>query len=65
VIIPVLDIGSVLCHVNGDIFALTAYQGFDKIYILTLQSREEQKKKELAMYPKISVISFPDLNVLT
>ncbi len=51
VIIPVLDIASVLCHVNGDIEILAAYNGFEKIYVLTLKSNVEKKKtwlKQLA-----------------
>ncbi|MCC2631112.1 MAG: hypothetical protein K0S38_921, partial [Candidatus Paceibacter sp.] len=61
VILPVLDIGSVLCHVNGDIFAMAAYLGFDKVYVLTLDDRKEQKQKEYELYPKIQVIGFPTL----
>ena len=61
VILPVLDIGSVLCHVIGDIFVLTAYLGFDKIYICTLDERKERKAEEYKKYPKIEVISFPEL----
>ncbi len=60
VIIPVLDIGSVLCHINGDVFVLTAYIGFDKIFILTLSERVAEKQKELEKYPKIQVIGFPE-----
>ena len=61
VIIPVLDIGSVLCHVNGDIFVLTAYLGYDKIYVLTLDSRKEKKVTEFEDYPKIEIVGFPDV----
>jgi len=60
VVIPVLDIGSVLCHVNGDIFVLTVYHGFDKIFIFTLEDRVKSKKKELKDYPKIEIIGFPE-----
>ena len=31
VVIPTLDIGTVLCHVNGDIFVLAAYHGYSKL----------------------------------
>lgn len=58
VVIPILDIGSVLCHVNGDIFILTAYLGFDKIYVVTLWGRLKEKKEQFKTYPKIEVISF-------
>ena len=63
VLIPVLDIGSVLCHVNGDVFVQTAYLGFDKIFVLTLDSRKEQKVKDFASLPKVEVVSFPDTEV--
>lgn len=43
-IIPVLDIATVLCHVNGDVFALAAYNGFDKIFILTTYDRASEKR---------------------
>ena len=58
VVIPVLDIGSVLCHINGDIFILTGYLGFDKIYVLTYEDRTKLKKREFKKYPKIEVIGF-------
>lgn len=74
VMIPVLDIGSVLCHVNGDVFVLTAYLGYDKLFILTLQSRVPDKYGQLKniwtafdgakhkqdLPPKIRVVGFPD-----
>lgn len=60
VVIPVLDIGSVLCHINGDTFVQTAYLGFDKIYVLTLHSRLEKKRTEFAHLPKVEVVGFLD-----
>jgi len=60
VIIPVLDIGSVLCHVNGDTFVQTAYLGFDKMFVLTLSSRVEKKRKDFEGLEKIEVVGFPD-----
>lgn len=60
VVIPVLDIGSVLCHVNGDIFTFVGYLGFDKICVLTYEDRVKAKKAELKQYPKIEVIGFPE-----
>lgn len=59
VVIPVLDIGTVLCHVNGDIFILTAYNGYDKVYVVTTNSRVKKKKEDFSQYPKIEVIGFP------
>lgn len=43
VIIPVDDVATVLCHVNGDIKALSVYNGYDKIFFLTLKDRVEKK----------------------
>ena len=74
VLIPVLDIGSVLCHVNGDIFVLTAYLGYDKLFVLTLESRIGAKNQQLRNIwaafdggkyneefpPKINVVGFSD-----
>lgn len=58
VVIPVLDIGSVLCHINGDIYILTAYLGFDKIFVLTYESRVKEKKRAFRKYPKIEIVGF-------
>lgn len=60
VMIPVLDIGSVLCHVNGDTFVQTAYLGFDRLFILTLESRKAKKAAEFVRLPKVEVVGFPD-----
>jgi len=45
VIIPVDDVATVLCPVNGDVKVLAAYNGYDKIFILT--SKERARKKRL------------------
>ena len=58
--IPVLNIGGVLCHLNGDTYVLAAYLGFEKIYVVTMASRLKKKTEEFAKYPKIEVIAFPD-----
>jgi acetylglutamate kinase len=58
VIIPTLDIGTVLCHVNGDIFILSAYHGYNKLYIVTTKERVDTKELEFAKYPKISIKGF-------
>ena len=47
VIIPVDDIATVLCHVNGDVKVLSAYNGFDKIFIFTFKDIVEKKRKWL------------------
>jgi len=58
VIIPFVDVASVLCPVNGDIFVLTTYLGFDNLYIFTLKERVEEKRKEFEKYPKVKVVGF-------
>ena len=68
---PVLDIATVLCHVNGDIQVLAAYNGYDSLYILTLESKVKDKEtwlkklaecfvpgEEDARLDKIKVIGF-------
>lgn len=60
VVIPVLDIGTVLCHVNGDQYVITAYHGFDVIYVVTTPERVTDKKKFFALYEKIRVVGFPN-----
>lgn len=59
VVIPVLEIGTVLCHINGDVYILTAYLGFDKIFVLTYENRVKEKKRAFKKYPKIEVVGFP------
>ncbi|HMP67452.1 MAG TPA: hypothetical protein PKA60_01760 [Candidatus Paceibacterota bacterium] len=58
VIIPVLDLGSVLCHVNGDEMVKTAYIGFDQLVVITTEDRVERKITEFFGLDKIMVISF-------
>lgn len=58
VIIPFIDVASILCPINGDIFVLMAYLGFDNLFILTLKERREQKQKEFEKYPKIKIIGY-------
>jgi len=58
VVIPFVDIASIACPINGDTFALTAYLGFDNLYIFTLKERVDEKRKEFEKYPKIEVIGF-------
>lgn len=59
VVIPVIEIGSVLCHVNGDIFVLMAHHGFDRIFVVTTPGRLKQKQATFAAYPKIEVVALP------
>ncbi len=58
VIIPVVEVGTVLCHVNGDQFVLLAYHGFDAIFVVTTQKRVRDKTIFFAPCNKIKVISF-------
>lgn len=57
VVMPVIEVGTVLCHVNGDQYILSAYNGFDSIFVVTLPERIEAKNKDFSLYPKIQVIS--------
>lgn len=59
VVVPVLEIGTVLCHINGDQFVLSAYHGFDEIYVVTASERKAKKKKFFAPYEKVRVVSLP------
>lgn len=58
VVIPVLDCGSVLCHVNGDMYVRAAYLGFDALYVITAPERAEAKQKDFADLPKVQVVAF-------
>ena len=60
VIIPVLDIGSVLCHINGDVFVRAAYLGFDDLYILTYESRKADKEEVFKDLRRVKVVGFPE-----
>ena len=58
VIVPALDVGTVLCHVNGDEFIRIAYLGFDQLYLITTVNRVETKTKEFAFLTKVKVLGF-------
>jgi acetylglutamate kinase len=58
VVIPVITSGSVLCHVNGDQYVYSVYNGFDEIHIVTKEDRVEKKQEQFKDYPKIKVIGF-------
>ncbi|MFZ3136266.1 MAG: hypothetical protein WA126_02615, partial [Thermodesulfovibrionales bacterium] len=61
VVIPVFEIGNVLCHINGDYFVLFAYLGFDILYIVTTPQRVREKEEFFKPYDtlhKIHVIGF-------
>lgn len=56
VVIPFLDIATVECPLNGDLFLQAAYLGFDALFVITTVERLEQKKKQFAHLPKVKVI---------
>ncbi len=61
VIVPVLEIGTVLCHINGDEFLRLAYNGFDILYVITAKERIAQKKNWVDQFDdekKVEVIGF-------
>lgn len=58
VVIPVIEIGTVLCHLDGDTMALNAYLGFDVIFVVTTPERLADKQSKFAQYPKIQVKAF-------
>ncbi len=63
VIIPVLTLGGVLCHVNGDQMVRTAYVSYDKLYVITTCERLKKKRAEFADLPKVEVLAFPEPRV--
>jgi hypothetical protein len=58
VVVPVLEIGGVLCHVNGDTYLLTAYIGFDQLFVVTTKDRMQSKAEAFKHYPKVRVRGF-------
>lgn len=56
VIVPIVYVGNVLCHINGDNHVKASYLGFDEIYIFTLKDRVEKKKEVFKDYEKVEII---------
>ncbi len=56
VIIPVLDVYSVLCHQNGDTMVELAYLGYDQLFVVTLPERFEKKIEEFKHLPRVTVV---------
>jgi acetylglutamate kinase len=56
VVIPVLDMGTVTCHVNGDEMLKAVYLGFDKLYVITLADRVLKKEEQFKELPKIEIV---------
>jgi hypothetical protein len=52
VVIPVRYIGDVLCLENGDVTVISSYNGFDRIWVYTLQGIAEKKRLWLAQIAK-------------
>lgn len=55
--VPVLYSGTVMCHVNGDIYVKAMYNGFDEIYVVTTGKRYAEKEHYYREYPKITVVT--------
>src|SRR5271169_2335412 len=58
VIAPIINIGGIMCHVNGDQMILAAYLGFDQLFVLTTVDRVTKKEAEFANYAKVKVVGF-------
>jgi hypothetical protein len=56
VIVPVEEIGGVLCHINGDIMMLASYLGYDKLFILTTKDRVDKKKLWLKQVAEVFTV---------
>jgi acetylglutamate kinase len=56
--VPVVYIGTVLCHVNGDQMVRTAYLGFSELYVVTIPDRLDKKRGEFADLEKVQVVAF-------
>ena len=54
VAMPVIYIGDMICHVNGDWYIRAVYPNFDKIYVATLTGRS----KSFDGFERIEVVSF-------
>ena len=59
--IPLLytDTGHIV-HINGDWYAKIFQVGYDKTYVLTLESRQEEKEKSFEDYSKVQIKAFPN-----
>lgn len=57
VVAPILQPGSVLCHINGDNLVKAFYLGFDEIFVFTPEDRFENKKAFFTDWPKVEIVS--------
>jgi len=55
-IMPVIEKGPVICHINGDELVRTMYNGFDELHVFTRRDRVEKKRIEFHGLPKVKVI---------
>lgn len=53
---PVINVASLIVHINGDIAVQTLYLAFNEIYVYTLADRLEKKKNYFKDWPKVQVI---------
>lgn len=46
-VLPVLEneVGQVTCHVNGDLYPIICYNGYDMIFVFTMESDVEAKQR--------------------
>lgn len=56
VITPMLEVATVLCHINADALVKACYLGFKEIYVFTLQNRISDKQSAFAGYPRVQII---------
>lgn len=56
VVIPIIEMASILCHINGDMYVKAGYLGFDEIYVFTLNDRVEGKKKIFEGFDKVEIV---------
>ena len=55
--IPVISIGGVLCHINGDDYLKNVgYNTFDELYCITTKERIKKKQEIFSKYSKIKII---------
>lgn len=58
VVIPVENVGSVLCHMNGDLFVFKGLIDFDRICVFTEVHNVAKKREFYKDYPKIEIFGW-------
>ncbi len=58
VVMPVIDVSSVLCHVNGDLYALAVSNGFDQIKFFTEKVNVAKKEDAIQRLIDLFVVYF-------